>query len=453
VHAIGGAGKSVVDIMLRLRREEAVGDAQREPRASRKLSQQGVPPVAPRRPQEGAEASQVPRISEVVLIDRRVDLFSLLCSQFTYQALIDMLYGVEKNQTNIGSAEWAKERSPIVRLSPEDPFYQEIRDLHIDKLGPLLQEKARAIQKTYSEKDIVRNPSEMAEYIKKFKTAHSAHPLLEIHINLAHDLRDAIQSEDYRADLRLEDEITAQSSQSSLETIENFIDDQKPLHEVLRLLCLYSLVNNGVKPKQLDQLKRGIVQSYGYKHLLTLCNLEKVGMLRYHQGKSGWSEIKRKFNLLVEDSLAEGDISYAYSGYAPLSVRLVQLTRSLPKGWRSCQDALSLLYGPAQELQQPLEGGNGNTAETPQETGQSSVVLVVFLGGVTHGEVAALRRLAELEEGRRQFLVMTTEFMGVRRLFDSMRCAQVFDQPPPEPWKAQPQEQQRRGFGFWPGAR
>jgi len=450
IHSIGGAGKTVVDVMLRLRKEEAVREASQEPTPAQELSQKGVPPVAPRsRKKDGQEAATPPgpRISEVIVIDRRVDLFSVLCSPFTYQALIDMVYGVSNNQTDIGSAEWAKEKSPQLRLSPEEGFYRDIRDLHIDRLGPLLQEKARAIQKTYAEKDNAKTPAEMAEYIKKFKTAQSDHPLLEIHINLAHDLRDAIQSEGYRNDLRLEDEITAQSSQSCLEVLENYIDDQKPFHEVLRLLCLYSLVNNGVKAKQLDVLKKGVVQSYGYKHLMTLCNLERVGMLNYQMGKSAWSGIKQQFNLLVDDSQAEGDISYAYSGYAPLSVRLTQMTKSLPRGWRSCPDALSLLHGPAQQVPQTAEVSGG-------EAGQPALVLVVFVGGVTHGEVAALRRLAELEEGRRRFLVVTTEFTNAKKLFDSLQCEQVFNQPPLEATRvAAPQEQRRGGFGFWPGAR
>jgi len=461
VHAIGHAGKTIVDVMLRLRREEAMGEAVKEPGPTGESSQPGVPPVVRRSKQNDTnDISQAPKINELVLIDRRVDLYSVLCSQFTYQALIDTVYGVQNNQTDIAGADWARERKDSkVILSPDDPFYREIRDLHIDKLGPLLQEKARAIQNVYSEKDNVKNPSEMGEYIKKFKVAQSAHPLLEIHINLAHDLRALIQGDEYLSDLRLEDEITAQSSPSCLEALENAIDDQKPFHEVLRLLCLYSVVNNGVRAKQLDELKRSIVRSYGYAHVLTLCSMEKVGMLNYHQGKSVWSGIKSKFNLLVEDTQADTDISYAYAGYAPLSVRLVQMTRSLPKGWRSCQDALSLLYGPAV---QQLPDGGASGAEA-RDLGQPLTVLVVFIGGVTYAEIAALRRLSQLEEGRRTFLVLTTEFLNAKRLFDSMQYDATPLTPPPgsEAARAQrqrqeeerPQEQRRTGFGFWPGSR
>ena len=46
---------------------------------------------------------------------------------------------------------WGEPESALERL--KGVAKEEIRDLRIDKLGPLLQERARAIQQTYSEKD------------------------------------------------------------------------------------------------------------------------------------------------------------------------------------------------------------------------------------------------------------------------------------------------------------
>lgn len=436
VHSIGMGGKCVVDVILRLRKEAT--SAHKEPQsAARVLSQPGVPPVMPHsKASQQDNASMAPRISEVIMIDRRVDVFSVLCSQFTYQALIDSVFGIQNNSVDVGNVEWSERK---IGLSPEDPFFQEVRDLHIDKLGPLLAQRAGEIQKTYNEKDSVTQDSKaMAQYIKKFMSARSTHELLQTHINLAHHLKGVIQDEAYQTQLKLEDDITDRAAPSALEAIEDMIDQQKPFHEVLRLLCLFSLVNNGIRPKQLDVLKRSLVQAYGFEHTLTLLNLERVGLLRYQAGKSVWAPIKKQFNLFVEDA-TEKDISFAYSGYAPLSVRLVQMT-SQAKGWRSSPDALNLLFGPAQELQQPLDG---------VEPCSNAVVLVCFLGGVTYGEIAALRRLGEMQGQR--FLVVTTEFINTRTLFDSLKCEEIFRQVPVGSRRGQ--EPQRKGFGFWPGGR
>jgi len=467
VHGIGAAAKVVIEVMSRLRREEQLSDAAKELKPTRGITQPGVPPVAPLRPQskEGLVAGQpasgpggaerLASVDEVIIVDRRVDLFSVLCSQFTYQALIDMVFGINNQSADLTGVAWAKERNKEqVRLSSEDVVYREVRDLHIDKLGPLLQEKAQAIQKTYAEKDDIKHASEMSEYIKKFKTAQSAHPLLELHINLAQSVRDAIQTDDYRQHLKFEDEITAQTAQTSLlECIEDWIDDLKPFHEVMRLLCLHSLVNNGIKKKDLDQTKKVILQAYGYEHLLTLCNLEKVGLLRYQQGKSGWSSIKQKFNLFPEDTTSD-DISYAYSGYVPLSVRLVQMTKSVRGGWRGCKDALNLLWGSAEELKQIDEVDIAKPLAEIASPARPSVTLVVFVGGLTYGEMATLRKLSE-QEGGRKFLVLTTELLNARKLFKSLRCEEVFNQPPVQASKAKEAAAApaRSGFGFWPGGR
>lgn len=50
--------------------------------------------------------------------------------------------------------------------------------------------------------------------------------------------------------------------------------------QVLRLVCLQAQTNSGLRPKVLEYYKREILQTYGFQHVLTLCNLEQAGLLR-----------------------------------------------------------------------------------------------------------------------------------------------------------------------------
>ena len=52
--------------------------------------------------------------------------------------------------------------------------------------------------------------------------------------------------------------------------------------QVLRLLCLQSLVNGGLKQSTLDFFRREILQSYGFEYVLALDNLTKAGLLAPH---------------------------------------------------------------------------------------------------------------------------------------------------------------------------
>lgn len=130
--------------------------------------------------------------------------------------------------------------------------------------------------------------------------------------------------------------------------IEDMIAQQQPLLKVLRLLCIQSLTNSGLKPKLLDYYKREIVQTYGYQYLPTLINLEKAGLLRPQQSVRQYAVLRKALRLTVEDEseVAPKDISYVHSVYAPLSVRLAeQLVQ--PNGWQGLNDVLGLLPGPA----------------------------------------------------------------------------------------------------------
>lgn len=127
--------------------------------------------------------------------------------------------------------------------------------------------------------------------------------------------------------------------------------------------------------------------------------------------------------------------------------RLLQLLHETPLGWRAIPDVLNSMWGPAleirqqqpqppalQQLQSPvtqqkqqLQGEGSNTPSAPP-----LLVLVLYIGGVSHAEIAAIRRLNELERDgkvkadrrppntRIQYLILTTEIINTRQLFHSM---------------------------------
>ena len=70
--------------------------------------------------------------------------------------------------------------------------------------------------------------------------------------------------------------------------------------QVIRLICVQSYCNNGLKPKVLEFYKREITQTYGFQHVITLTNLEKAGLLRPHIAKN-YQVIRKSLRLTVED--------------------------------------------------------------------------------------------------------------------------------------------------------
>mmetsp|Transcript_58285 Transcript_58285/g.161256 ORF Transcript_58285/g.161256 Transcript_58285/m.161256 type:complete len:119 (+) Transcript_58285:3-359(+) len=118
-----------------------------------------------------------------------------------------------------------------------------------------------------------------------------------------------------------------------------------------------------------------------------------------------------------------------------------------------------MLPPPAQEMQQSADPAESprplGAGEPPSVPGRPRVSLVVFLGGITYGELGALRKLSELEDGRRRFLVLTTELLSTRRFFDALKCEQAVAQPLSDQKKGKPAADAKKGggFSFLPGFR
>jgi len=186
---------------------------------------------------------------------------------------------------------------------------------------------------------------------------------------------------------------------------------------LLRLICLQSVVNSGLKPRLFEQYRRLVLQSHGYSHLLTLDRLSKAGLFTQSSGaRSSYSILKKRLSLILDnvDEQCPADIAYVHSVYAPLSVRLVQ---HLDKpGWRNIRDVLDLLPGPSFEDTQQV----GPEGRAKGGSAQTKVVLVFFVGGVTMAEVAALRFLSQQEESNTEYLVATTSVITGHSFIESL---------------------------------
>jgi hypothetical protein len=124
----------------------------------------------------------------------------------------------------------------------------------------------------------------------------------------------------------------------------------------LKLMCQYSLIYGGIKPKIYDQFRKDFCQTYGAHHLITFQNLAKLKLLESNDSqKSGFSHLSKRLSLLndYESTASNTMISYAYSGYAPISLRLLEaVTGTLnnndgkaPLSWKGLEDVTELLPG------------------------------------------------------------------------------------------------------------
>ncbi|KAA0187593.1 Vacuolar protein sorting-associated protein 33A, partial [Hyalella azteca] len=335
VHGKGTNVAALYDIMVELRREMANNEPQ-------------VPSL----------------IDQLIILDRGVDLITPLATQLTYEGLIDLCFGIKNSVVKLpesrlaGGAESEDGVGSLmdtqgaalkpVLLSSSDPLYAGLRDANFSAIGPKLAAHAKQITKEFEERHLAKTVVEMKHFVQKLPRIQAAKQSLALHTSIAEALQEEVGTSSFGAALQHEQQLLRGGIDCDKVPpfIEESIGGKAPLNTVLRLICLQSVINNGLKPKLLEHYKRELVQTYGYHELLTLDNLTRAGLLTAQTQKSNYASMRKTLRLIVDDvnELNPKEISYVHSGYAPLSVSLARAVHS--HGWRSITELLTVLPGP-----------------------------------------------------------------------------------------------------------
>jgi len=382
-----------------------------------------------RREMSGSEPSVKPQIDTLVILDRGVDMLSPLATQLTYEGLIDEMFSIQQGTVRVPAEKFKQENpdSPAgempaetkqLTLTSAEDLYSEIRGSNFNAVGPTLSRKARNISAQFEERHEAKTVREIKQFVDRLPHMQAAKLSLATHTSVAELIKEKIDSEEFLECLELEQEIFSYvNTDRYIEVIEDLACRELSLIRLLRLMCMQSLVNSGLKPKLLDMYRKLILQVYGYNHICTLDNLEKVGLLASVSNNRTYAQLRKRLNLSLDsvDEQRPTDIAYVHSVYAPLSVRLVQQLEK--PGWRNIRDILDLLPGPSfEDTQQLSPSVRGST----RNQDQPKVVLVFFVGGCTFAEVAALRFLSQQEDSNIEYLVATTSIINGSNFLESL---------------------------------
>lgn len=409
-----------------------------------------------------------PTIEALIVIDRSVDFATPLMSQLTYEGLIDELYEITNNQIEVDStiigATAATANTPTsntskkkkVQLDSSDKLFAQLRDANFAIVGGLLNKVARRLESEYERRHNAKSTSELRDFVNKLPAYQAEHSSLKIHTDIAEEVMRHTRSDVFRKELEIQQNIAAGADAIyQHDKVEELISRDVPLESTLRLLCLESCFCGGLRPKDLELFKRQILQAYGYQHLLTLDALEKMGLLQSRSSptvlllptgggtgdlKTNYAYLRKSLRLIMDevDEQDPNDVAYVYSGYAPLSIRLVQCAlqgpylQSLVKGGPPPTEAnppnlLARSWSGFENVLRSARGATFNVSQLSDEkilrarqtlTGDEGMktVFVFFLGGITFAEIAALRFIGRKEASRRKIIICTTGIISGNRI-------------------------------------
>ncbi|KAI3896964.1 hypothetical protein MKX03_005659 [Papaver bracteatum] len=261
-----------------------------------------------------------------------VDMVTPMCFQLTYEGVMDEILHVDNGCVELDASiimgnQQQQGKKTKVPLNSSDKIFKKTRDLNFGVVGQFLHQNATDMRQDYKEiKTANQSVSDLKDFVKK---RLNSLPEVTRHVNLAQHLTTFTSKPSFSR--KLDMELTLVEGESygiCFEYIEDMIHRQEPVVEVLRLLVLFSSTNSGLPKQQFDYIRREFLHSYGFEHMATPWNLEKAGLFKKQE----------------IDTANPNDIAYVFSGYAPLSVRLVQ--QALRSGWRPIEDILKLLPGP-----------------------------------------------------------------------------------------------------------
>ncbi|KAG6846047.1 hypothetical protein H0H87_006411 [Tephrocybe sp. NHM501043] len=317
------------------------------------------------------------KIDSLIVLDRRVDMITPFLTQLTYEGLIDELIGIKNSHVEVPASLLTPPAPPAVNTaaagpstSPSasnvpisnlkkdakkkhlltastDPLFEELRDLNFSSVGRRLNTVARRLDEDYKTNLQAKTVAQLRDFVGKLGGLQTEHQSLRLHTGLSELLVPLTRTEQFNKSLEIQQNLLASYEVSAqITSIEEMIAAGADMHIVVRLLCLASIITGGIKAKTLENIKREILQAcsphaYGYNYLPLLLSLASppLSMLLPNPlpattppsltSKYPFSGLRKSLRLLIDDTPegmdeVENDISFTYSGYAPISIRLVQ---------------------------------------------------------------------------------------------------------------------------------
>ena len=356
------------------------------------------------------------------IFDRVNDMLTPLCSNFIYEGLIDEYFGINLNTAKVPSnilgkklGEKNKDEKTKLDLSKNEKFYTQIKDYNFNKIKIFLNNRLKEHNKMLEESKENNDLKQIRENLLKIKLVKEERPSLINQINLADHISKSKKLPREQLFLFYEQSLLLGETPSTFfEAIDDELAKKGDLYNIIRILSIYSLINGGIKYKIFDSLRKDIINIYGFQELFFLNNLEKLKILKYYESSNIFYYDLNKKLKLINDSVDlnnPNDTSYSFSGYCPIFIRLIE--KAFSKGWNTIKDLLKKI---ANEFDFPED----ESQIIDSNNKDKKFILLVFIGGITYGELASIRYLNKTSDDKK-FIVLTTNMINSRKILNSMR--------------------------------
>lgn len=343
---------------------------------------------------------------DLLIIDRDVDVASLLLSQMCYQGVLDEEFEIESGKVTFPKEVVGQPQACKHILHRADPVFSEIKDCHISAVFGRLKDRSASLKRLQSSHQNM-DVSELKDFVaSKLKTIQGLIKALNLHVSACEYIKKRKEDTRFANQLQIERDLIQGIAMKDIGYIEDFIYKQENPLTSLRLMCLLCIVQDGLSSKQYRTLSKVFCQSFGHEHIVTLYHLKKLklfyesnltsllsaSVMSESSGKRRFKDICKKLNLIpclsqnvTCDPKDPKDESFVFSGvYTPLVCSLVESIANGPNEWK---EVTSVLGGNTSQC----VSSSTRAMVTSDESARKRTFAVYFIGGVTYAEITALR--------------------------------------------------------------
>lgn len=317
----------------------------------------------------------------LLLLDRRTDPVTPLLNQWTYQAMVHELLGIENGRVNLSTIPDVRpELKEIVLSAAADPFFAKTQYLNFGDLGGEIKNYVDQYQAKTKSNMNIESIADMKRFIEDYPEFRRLSGNVSKHVTLVGELSRRVEADSLLEVSELEQSLACNDShQTDLKTLQRMLQSKIPSHNKILLVALYSLRYSkhphSALPVLLELLAVSGVED---QHLRTLKNLSVYS-----------ASLPASTPLFEPDSI----FSRARSGFKGLKGVENVYTQHTPK----LEAVLAaLVKGRLKEQTHPFI--EGSCREKAQD------VLVFMIGGVTYEEAKLVAEVNRTTPGVRVVL-------------------------------------------------
>jgi vacuolar protein sorting-associated protein 45 len=314
--------------------------------------------------------------SQLIILDRMDDPVTPLLSQWTYQAMVHELLGIDNNRVNVLDA--SKQKQPMVISSSADVFFQQNMYANYGDLGLAVKKLVDDFQAVSKMNKHIDSIEDMQRFVESFPEFRHQSGNVSKHVALMSELSRIISENSLMAVSQVEQEVSCGSDKlfAYNSVMDQLADAQVKPIECLKLVLLFTLRYEKDGTRLVDNMvaalsRRNIEPS----HLRLVKDIVEIAGEDCRTG-----DLFGNRNFFARASKIVGGLKGADNVYTQHQPLLVQTLENIFKG-------------KAKDSDYPYVRSTGNSDTRPQD------LLVFIIGGITYEEARFIAQMNESGQG------------------------------------------------------